>query len=728
MIKLNNMQQKAVEQIQGPLLILAGAGSGKTRTLTERIACIIKSGVARPYEILAITFTNKAAAEMRARISGALGDTADDMWIMTFHAACTRILRRNIESWNKGYTSHFTIYDDDDSMSLIKNIMKEMNISDKYYTPRGVRYHIGMAKNNLQDPDEYCISIGADFRAKKIAEIYTQYEQKMRAANALDFDDLLLVTLRLFVDCPQVLDYYRSRFKFISVDEYQDTNKTQYELVKLLASGYRNLCVVGDDDQSIYGWRGADINNILDFEKDFEEAQVIRLEQNYRSTSNILDAANAVIDNNKKRKKKQLWTERGEGDPVHLYRANTDREEAQFIVNEIISLASQYSYSDFAVLYRTNAQSRTVEDALMRSGIPYRMYGGLRFYDRKEIKDVIAYIRLVNNPSDDVALARIINVPKRGIGDTTVERLAGCAASRGESLFKVMNDTALVESEVSRAASKIRAFIDKMNEMGQIPRDDLTEYIRLVMEKSGLVEMYEQENTDEAEGRLENMGELLSAVRQYTQENENASIEDFLENVALVSDLDLMEDRGRPVTLMTMHASKGLEFPVVFLCGAEEGLFPHSRAFDNEDDMEEERRLCYVAMTRAMDRLYITHSISRMMYGNMQYNMPSRFIHETPKSLVLDRSPKPAASEPVSIPGRSSFNFSEYLKSSAQKNSTKPTQSVDFSIGDRVEHSKFGKGMIVNITGTEPKRVFAVAFEGQGVKELAEQYAPLKKI
>ncbi len=632
--KLNDEQRKAVLATEGPLLILAGAGSGKTRTLTARIAHLIDRGVS-PYEILAITFTNKAAGEMRTRIEDLVGEAAQRMWIYTFHAMCVQILRRNLDRL-PGYTRWFSIYDEDDAQTVIKACLKELGMNDQYYKPRSMLSFISDCKNQLKSPEEAAKGMqGRDQRADQLVALYQLYEEKVRAANALDFDDILVRTLELFVECPDVLGYYQNRFRYIHVDEYQDTNMVQYELVRALAGIHSNLCVVGDDDQSIYGWRGADIRNILEFEKDFAHAQVIRLEQNYRSTTTILDAANAVIAHNVGRKEKTLWSERGKGEPLSYYQAPGDREEAAYVCRTIEQLLSRYTLSDMAVLYRTNAQSRVLEETLMRSRIAYRMVGGLRYYDRKEVKDLTAYLRLMINPSDDVSFARIVNVPRRGIGEATVAAIRQAAAREGRSIMELICDSEAVTAVASRAAKKLKDFGEMMADIKTQAADmSPVEAVKLVLDRSGYEQMLTDEDTDEARGRLENLGEYLNAVEQYMATAEAPNLEDFLQNVALASDWDKTEGQERAVTLMTMHSAKGLEYPVVFVIGMEEGIFPHQRALIDMDQMEEERRLCYVAITRAKDLLYLTSATQRMLFGTTQYNAPSRFLREIPGGLI----------------------------------------------------------------------------------------------
>ena len=632
---LNNEQRLAAETLEGPLLVLAGAGSGKTRALTYRVANLLDHGVP-PWSIMAITFTNKAAAEMRERIEKLSGASAADVWVSTFHSGCAKILRRDIEKL--GYSRSFTIYDDDDQMAVIKEILKRLNIDEKFLPPREIKAKISDAKNKLLGPQEWFEESNRDYRSQMVQDVYTAYEEKLKSSNALDFDDLIVRTLDLFTLHPPVLEAYQRRLRYIHVDEYQDTNYAQYMLVRLLAQHSRNLCVVGDDDQSIYGWRGADIRNILDFEKDFPDARVIKLEQNYRSTANILDAANQVIAVNEKRKDKALWTEQEPGETIRLYRAGDEREEAAYICQQIRELERRgEDASRFAVLYRTNAQSRVIEEAFVQSGIKYRMYGGLRFYDRKEVKDILAYLRVMVNPADDVSLRRIINVPKRAIGDTTVSELVRCAQEESVPLLTACMD--IPESINSRARKNIEKFAELMMNLTMLMDTmKLTQFVQYVIDTTGLESQYSKEDSDEARARVENIREFLGAVQEYEEKADNPTLADYLENVALVTDLDSMTEDGGAVTMMTLHSAKGLEFPNVFMVGMEENLFPSMRSRDDQSRMEEERRLCYVGITRARERLYLTHAARRMLYNQMQFNDRSRFIDDIPVRVITDVS------------------------------------------------------------------------------------------
>ena len=642
---LNTEQRLAAETLEGPLLVLAGAGSGKTRALTYRVANLIDHGVP-PWAIMAITFTNKAAAEMRERIEKLVGPSAADVWVSTFHAGCAKILRRDIEKL--GYTRSFTIYDDDDQMSALKEILKRLNIDEKFLPPREIKAKISDAKNKLLGPQEWFAQSDRDYRSQIVQDVYSAYEEKLKSSNALDFDDLIVKTLELFAAHPPVLEAYQRKLRYIHVDEYQDTNYAQYMLVRLLAQQSRNLCVVGDDDQSIYGWRGADIRNILDFEKDFPDARVIKLEQNYRSTANILDAANQVIARNENRKDKALWTNEGPGEMIRLYRAGDEREEAAWVCQQIRALNAQgEDASRCAVLYRTNAQSRVVEEAFVQSGIQYRMVGGLRFYDRKEVKDILAYLRVMINPADDISVRRIINVPKRAIGDTTVTELARYAAEQEMPLLTACMDIPqTIGARGRRSVEQFGALIMSLTMMAESMK--LTELVQYVIDTTGLESQYTKEESDENRARVENIREFVGAVQEYEQKADNPTLSDYLENVALVSDLDTLGETGGAVTMMTLHSAKGLEFPNVFMIGMEENLFPSMRSRDDEQRMEEERRLCYVGITRARERLYLSHAARRMLYNQMQFNDRSRFIDDIPARVIEDVSERrPAFGAPV---------------------------------------------------------------------------------
>ncbi|MEX1376909.1 MAG: UvrD-helicase domain-containing protein [Eubacteriales bacterium] len=733
-MQFNPDQQKAVDTIDGAVLVLAGAGSGKTRVLTGRIAKIIEEKHAYPFQILAITFTNKAAKEMKERIEKLVGDMCNDIWVLTFHAMCSRILRRNIHELNKGYTSNFVIYDDSDSVSVIKQAQKELDIDTSVMNPKTVRWYISDAKNKMLSPEEYLNHLGGNFRDEIVTKIYKKYEELMNKNNALDFDDLLIKTLELFVSKENILSYYQEKFKYIHVDEYQDTNVAQYHLVNLLAKKHGNIFVVGDDDQGIYSWRGADIKNILNFENDYPDAVVIKLEQNYRSTANILDCANSVIKNNPNRKEKKLWTQKDEGSKIKMFTAENEKSEALFIVTEIQKLQLKYTYDDIAVLYRTNSQSQVLENTLVNKGIPYKMYSGTKFYDRKEVKDVVAYLRILVNPMDDVSLARIINVPKRSLGKTTVDRLLEHALQQGISLYDVIGNEKIVNNLVPRAADKIKKFYNLIEEMKSYEYKDLSEYISYVIATTGLEKMYRELKTDDAVTRLENIGEIISAVKRYEQEAEDATLSSFLENVALTTELDSMTENMHSVTLMTIHGSKGLEFPVVFLAGMEESIFPHFRSFDDEDQMEEERRLCYVAMTRAKEYLCMSRAKTRMLFGQQKYLGASRFLSEAPEELINDVSPEPETKKinsytfgDTKISGNLSIPVGITIGHGKPKNKETKGAKERFEKGDTVYHKTFGKGMIISATGTYPNRNLTIAFKSGGAKELSEKFAPLSR-
>jgi len=753
---LNEEQKKAVLHTQGPLLVLAGAGSGKTRVLTHRIAYLINNCGVNPYNILAITFTNKAANEMKERVRQLLGDMSLNMWISTFHSACARILRMEIEKM--GYRRDFVIYDDAESLNVIKECMKLLNISDRDFAPRYVASVISRAKERMESPELFEAYNANDFRMSRIAELYRQYQKTLKQNNALDYDDLIFLTVDLFEKEQDVLRKYQKKFQYIMVDEYQDTNASQYRLVSLLAREHGNLCVVGDDDQSIYAFRGADITNILSFEKEFD-AWVIKLERNYRSTSNILEAANAVISNNVNRKHKRLWTEKEKGHKIARYEAYNEHDEANFIISEIkkLVLEESRSYSDFAVLYRINALSRVFEEALMMSGIPYKIIGALRFYDRKEIKDIIAYLRLINNPADDFALRRIINVPRRGIGDATLEKASRIAFENGQSLFDVIKNSHEYP-ELSRAAAKLSSFAamiaslrDKKNKTG------LSAFIQEVMDTTGLMEELRIENTPEAMARVENLREFLSVAVEYEKDPANyygegaVSLEGFLESLALVSDTDDIETEQNHVLLMTMHSAKGLEFPVVFLAGCEEGIFPGVRSMESEFELEEERRLCYVGITRARERLYITNSHSRMLYGSTQYYRPSRFIDEIPEHLFINMNEsrtyeKQGARKDNRVSSTMAFGRqinsasdinSSFLMSLRKNKNSSPAPAMagggflepgELKPGMRVKHKKFGAGTISRLEFNGDETTVEINFDNYGMRRFLAVYAKLEAI
>ena len=733
---LNKEQRQAVDTLDGPLLILAGAGSGKTRALTYRIANLVNHGVS-PWNILALTFTNKAAREMRERTEALLGGSVKDMWVATFHSCCTRILRSDIDKL--GRDRNFVIYDDDDQTSLIAAIMKRLGVNDKDITKRQIKEHISEAKNKSTEPEKFLMD--NPYLDESVLKVFREYQRSLKEYNALDFDDLLGKTLELFQSCPEVLQKYRSKFRYILVDEYQDTNVMQYHIVELLAREHGNICVVGDDDQSIYGWRGADIRNILDFEKDFPGAKVIRLEQNYRSTSNILDAANAVIENNQGRKSKKLWTDNGRGDRIETFTADSERDEAHFVCRKIMEgVRNGMNYGDFAVLYRMNAQSRIPETTMVNYGIPNKVYGGQRFYERKEIKDIMAYLRLIYNPFDDIALKRIINVPKRSIGDASIAELARVAEQEGKSMLVA----ALTSEHIDpRAMKKIKPFADTMGEFIALSRTmPLSEFTW------GMISALEYENylkaedkKGEVESRMDNLRELIGNIKEIEKdlsEGEDA-LRAFLENVSLVSDIDSMNDGNGAVALMTLHSAKGLEFPVVFMIGMEENIFPTSRARNDMSNhaMEEERRLCYVGMTRAKQKLYLINARQRNIFGNESYNRKSRFIEEIPAELTVSDNPvkQPDAREQAEHTRGQRKNFHRYaMDTHALGDGTRDVKpaatpvSKTFEKYQKVQHDKFGVGTVMEISGSGSSMLVSIDFGAAGVKRFAAAYAPIKPV
>lgn len=735
---LNPQQAEAVINTEGPMLIMAGAGSGKTKVLTCRVANLLQKGV-RPYRILAITFTNKAAAEMRERVNNMSGPAAKDVWLFTFHAFCARFLRMEIDKL-PGYGGNFAIYDTADSQNLIKQILKEMNLDDKRFQPSGILSRISNAKNALQDAAAFARQAG-DFFEQKVADIYSRYEQKLQLNNALDFDDLLMLSIKLLQENKEVREKYQDRFDYLLVDEYQDTNHAQYLLTKFLAAKHRNICVVGDADQSIYGWRGADIQNILDFEKDYPDAKVIKLEQNYRSTQIILDAANAVIENNTGRKPKNLWTENKSGADIIYFQAVDERDEARFVIEQLQNLqrTENKKLGDMAILYRTNTQSRIFEEMLIKSGISYNMVGGLKFYERKEIKDIIAYLRVIFNPADSLSLLRIINVPKRGIGDASLAKIQAYAAANNVSLFEAVSNAAAIDGLSSRFVSKLDdlagIIFELMNLASEAPVEDL---IDRVLRDTGYLEELENERTPQAQSRIDNLHELISVAQEFAASEEENNLENFLAHVALVSDIDDTELGEDAITLMTLHSSKGLEFPVVFLVGMEEGLFPHARTLMDETEIEEERRLCYVGITRAKEKLFLSSTKMRTIYGNTVTYPPSRFLQEIPARLVK------------TIKRQERFSALENFKQVSEKYSARPQKPAStfnphsfmpqkpaaaaggtgtrFNTGDRVSHSKWGEGMVVSVKDSPDGQEVKVAFAGAGVRSLLTKYAVLKKL
>lgn len=733
---LNEKQRQAVEKTKGPLLILAGAGSGKTRVLTHRIAYLIEDKGVYEGNILAITFTNKAAKEMKERVANLIGSIASNMWISTFHSACVRILRRDIDKID--YTRDFVIYDTADQKTVIKQCLKELNVDDKAYPVKYIQSVIGDAKDKLLTPEKYSNLYYSDFKLKIICDIYELYQKKLVSNNALDFDDLIIKTIDLFERNPEVLDFYQRKFEYIMVDEYQDTNKAQYTLISKLSKVHRNLCVVGDDDQSIYKFRGADIRNILDFEKDFHDAEVIKLEQNYRSTKTILDAANNVIKENMGRKVKRLWTANDEGERINYYKGQTEREEADFVVREI-EKKSKYDkrqFLEFAILYRTNAQSRVIEDSLMRNNIPYRIYGGLKFYDRKEIKDIIAYLRVVQNPIDDVSLVRVINTPKRGIGAKTIEKLRDLADERGEKLFNTMLDINEIGGFSKRVTAGINSFLDVVTKY-IVNKDEfkVTEIIENVLKETGYLEELKNENTVESETRIENLGEFMSVAMEFENSSETNTLEEFLGNISLSSDLDNLEDDDNTVTLMTLHSAKGLEFPVVFMVGMEDGVFPGSRSMTDDEELEEERRLCYVGITRAKEELYLTHASMRTLYGRTNVNPASRFLNDIPQELLdiddIIEKKKDTGFDTNDLNSFANSHMISLRKPKENKVANKPASNVkssEIKPGTKVKHKKFGTGTIISINGAGDNSELTIAFDKQGIKKLMLGFAPIEII
>lgn len=730
---LNKEQQQAVKATDGPLLIMAGAGSGKTRVLTHRIAYLMVEKGVNPYNILAITFTNKAAREMRDRIRAMMGGVAEEIWISTFHSMCVRILRRDID--RIGFNRNFTILDSTDQQSVIKSILKERNLDPKKFDPRAILGTISSAKNELIEPEEFAKSAG-DYFSQVTSDVYTDYQKRLRKNHALDFDDLIMKTIQLFNRVPEVLEYYQRKFQYIHVDEYQDTNRAQYMLVKLLANRFKNICVVGDSDQSIYRWRGADIANILSFEKDYAQAQVILLEQNYRSTQRILNAANGVIDKNMNRKAKNLWTENPEGNKIQYYRADSEQGEGQFVVSKIKELAQSQNrkLADFAILYRTNAQSRVMEEMLLKSNIEYAIVGGIKFYDRKEIKDVLAYLRLIANPDDDISLQRVINVPKRGIGSGSVDKIANFAAMHDMTMFEALESIELIglSPKITKSAIEFRDLVKNYTQMQEYL--SVTELVEELLDKSGYRDMLKAEKSIESQSRLENLDEFLSVTKNFEDASEDKTLVAFLTDLALVADIDKLDDDGEKadaVVLMTLHSAKGLEFPVVFLMGMEEGVFPHSRSLMEEAEMEEERRLAYVGITRAEEQLFITNAQMRTLFGRTNMNPPSRFIQEIPADLIEGLEPK---AKPLSR-SQSAFNGSSGNRMQpARKAVVRPAvqntggSSMDWKVGDKAVHGKWGTGTVVSVKGEGDGIELDIAFpKPVGIKRLLAKFAPISK-
>ena len=719
---LNPVQAEAVLHTEGPVLIVAGAGSGKTRALTHRIAYLIREKGISPYAILAITFTNKAAREMAARVEGLLGQRiASGMWILTFHSTCARILRREHE--HLGLPGSFTIYDEGDTERLIAGVLKELNLDIKRYPPRAMGAAIGRAKDHVISAAEFEQAAG-NFYEQTIAKVYTEYERRKHAAGALDFDDLITETVRLFREHPAVLEHYQERFPYILIDEYQDTNRAQYQLVNLLAAKYRNVCVVGDADQGVYSWRGATIQNLLDFERDYPDAEVFLMEQNYRSTSNILAVANALIEHNVQRKPKSLWTETQSGELAVRYRADNEHEEALFVAEEIHRLADEggHRFSDVAIFYRTNAQSRVLEDVLMRAGTPYRVVGGVRFYQRKEIKDVLAYLRLLLNPQDVISARRVVNTPKRGIGDATVASLEGYATFEEIAFMEACRQVDRIPELAARAKGAVAGFIGVMNRLEEALNSGAgaAAMVEAAATESGYLIELETERTVEAEGRIENIRELQGVAAEFEQRSPEGTLGEFLESVSLVSDQDEYDEEAGSVTLMTLHVAKGLEFPVVFIIGLEDGVFPHYRSMGDQAELEEERRLMYVGVTRAQERLYLTHAWSRTLFGSTSYNPPSRFLGEIPSELVRAIE----EDEGSVIGGSGSSSTVSQIRAAVEGRREVP----QVSAGDTVLHERWGEGVVLTISGSGTDTEATVRFEDVGEKRLLLAYAPLKKV
>ncbi|MFZ5650432.1 MAG: DNA helicase PcrA [Bacillota bacterium] len=730
---LNEAQREAVLYNEGPLLVLAGAGSGKTRVLTTKVASLILKGIVRPWEILAITFTNKAAQEMKERVSALAPENVRDMWVCTFHAACMRILRRQASF--AGYTGNFAIYDEGDQQTVIKSCLRELNIDEKRFPPKSISFSISQAKNRLVGPDEFDEQ-AYDYYSRVVSRVYRLYQEKLLANNALDFDDILEVTVRLFRRNPNVLKYYQNKFRYILVDEYQDTNHAQYVLIKMLAGDHRNICVVGDPDQGIYSWRGADINNIMDFEKDYPEARVITLDQNYRSTQTILDAANHVIKNNPDRREKKLWTAEAAGVPVILYTGGTEREEAEFVAGRIekLHIGKDIKYGDFAVFYRAHAMSRAIEEVFVRRGIPYKMIGGLKFYDRKEIKELMAYLRILDNPADTVSLSRVINVPKRGVGESSLQKILTFAAVHGINCVEALGRA----SEIGGLAAKARKECEKLGKFlketaRKAPDSPVTDIVEAILEGTGYWAELEAEKTVESVTRQENLREFMTVTGEFDRNAGEKTLTEFLSGVALVADADSFDSGSDQVALITLHGAKGLEFPVVFLIGMEEGVFPHSRSLEEPSEMYEERRLAYVGITRAKKIIYLTRCWQRTLYGTTRFNQPSRFLSEIPGHLTSKEDPLDYGGDipPKQEEGTGAgFRAVSLLAGRAAHNGGpgKKAGAGEFCRGDSVRHSKWGVGTVLDVRGRGDSAELRIEFPGLGVKTLLAKYAPLEKV
>lgn len=740
---LNDKQKEAVLHFEGPLLILAGAGSGKTRVLTHRIAYLIEEHQVPPYHILALTFTNKAANEMRERVHNIIEYGAGSIWVSTFHSTCVRILRRFID--HLGYDNAFTIYDSDDQKSLMKDICKQLNIDTKKYKERTFLNAISSAKDELKTPEQYADEVAKEYNKKIFGRVYKEYQKRLKQNNALDFDDLIMLTVQLFRQNAEILNHYQERFPFILVDEYQDTNTAQFTLLSLLASRYQNLCVVGDDDQSIYRFRGANIHNILNFEKIFPATKVIRLEQNYRSTKNILAAASGVIKHNSMRKEKTLWTTAEAGAPISYGRYDNEYEEAQGIAADIHrQVKDGMSYSDFAILYRTNAQSRVFEEKLIYEGIPYRIIGAVNFYARKEIKDILCYLKTINNSADDIAIKRIINIPRRGIGQTTIGRISDYAFSQEMPFYEALRRVDEIPG-CTRASAKIHSFVSLIEHFRMKLRDEmysLEDMTQELLDVTGYVRELEAEDTDEANGRIENIESLMNKIVQYEEDNNGGSLNDLLEDIALVADIDTVSDDAEQVLLMTLHSAKGLEFPNVYICGMEETIFPGASAVfgDDPSELEEERRLCYVGITRAMKKLTLTSANQRMRNGEMNFNRPSRFINEIPRHLVKQTYGavlKPETeSKPTEFSRTKASLYTKDRKNPFANNpyiqkgmgSASPAGAPDYQVGDRVSHTKFGQGVVRSLTKLTNDYEVVIEFDGFGQRKLRSSFAKLTKL
>ena len=755
---LNDKQQEAVEYMAGPLLILAGAGSGKTRVLTYKIAYLLEKEIVKPWQILAITFTNKAAKEMKERIEALVGQVSNDMWLGTFHSVCVRILKREIELL--GYTRDFNIFDEIDKEKVIKEVMKKLNIDEKVYPVGLIKSEISKAKEAMKDEVAYQKDAMGDFRKEEIAKVYNMYQETLKKNNSIDFDDIIMLTVQLFLENPDRLLYYQNKFNYILVDEYQDTNKSQFLLISMLSSATGNICVVGDESQSIYGFRGADISNILNFEQEFPNAKIVKLEENYRSTQNILNAANEVIKNNKSKIDKQLWTQNEEGDKIEYKTLNNEYEEVEYVVDEIddICRKEHENYSNFAVLFRTNAQARVLEEVFMKAGTPYKLIGGIKFYARKEIKDIISYLKLIQNTNDNIALKRIINEPKRGIGNTALDKLDALSSEKGMSIFEFIQDSNNLVG--FRSAGNIMSFRDMINDLiKEKDKIKVSELIKKTLKDSGYEDMLNSEGTKETEIRFDNLMEFIGVAIEFENENAENSLGDFLDSIALVSDVDNLDESTDAVTLMTMHSAKGLEFDNVFLVGMEEGLFPSKRSIEEDAQTEEERRLCYVAITRAKKHLFITNTKKRTLYGSTTYSIPSRFIDEIPENLLSETSIENKENKGIrnnqntwldseykrvetylSNRNRVSENIERkvkpnigvsvdsFLKNLAGNNQVKTNNTLKYKVGMEVKHKKFGIGIIENIEPEGDDFKLEIMFDGSGFKRLMANYTPLEII